>query len=74
MNDIPAAAENTIIERLSAETRGFASHRRLHAYKARAEITKILLVSEDGDTAILPYRVDGHWREALVDLSEGDVR
>lgn len=66
------ADENTIIERLSAETRGFESHRRLHEYKSRPGITKILLVAEDGVTAILHYRADGHWREALVDLSEAE--
>jgi len=65
--------ENTIIERLSAETRGFESHRRLHDYKSRRGIDKILLVAEDGVTAILHYRVDGYWREVLVDLSEAAV-
>ncbi len=72
MTDIPAD-ENTIIERLSEATRGFESHRRLHAYKARAEIAKILLVAEDGVTAIFHCRDGDRWREALIDLSEADA-
>lgn len=69
MTDTP---DDTIIEYFSADTRGFESHRRLHEYKSRPEISRIVFVDTNSGRAIVYSRGTTGWDEELRDVEGGE--
>lgn len=64
--------EDTIIEFFDTDERGFESHRRLHEYKSRSEIVRIVLVDVPSNRVILHSRVGDLWIEELREVTEVD--